>query len=233
MSWFCSWITHLWDRRSKYIYVGLLFGSALARLAFITVCAGVTSLLIFSAVHAGLNGAQAGWPQTDEVQFVGRVLASLLACALMAEVCPRPAKRARWWLRESWSVLGEGRGSSVREEAHARWQGRMFDDQMGIVISLLGEAIRDLSAPNQELSFAGLLTRMTKISRELEPRDERVIEVLVNYLSPLVDDPAGELFIHAIVHGIFRVQLLEGVSAEKQQKLWEQLARASRRIRAA
>jgi hypothetical protein len=230
---FCSRIFNLWETRSKYIYVGLLFGSALVRLAFITVCAGVTSLLTLSAVHAGLNAAQAGWPQADVVQFGGWVLACLLACALTVTTCPRPAKRARWWLREGWSVLGEGRGSALREKARARWHGEMFDEHVGIVIEILGEAIRDLCAPNMELSFAGLLTRMTTISRELEPRDERAVEVLVNYLSPLVDDPAGELFIHAIVHGIFRVELFSNIKAEKQRNIWDRLVKANRNIRAA
>jgi hypothetical protein len=227
---FNIWLDELRDKRSKYIYVGLRFGSALVRLACITACAGVAFLLTFSAVNAGLTAAQAGWPRADVVQFGGLVLASLLACALMAKKCPRAAKRAQWRIYQGRGVLTEWRGHSVTEEARATWHGEIFDDQVGIVIEILGEAIRDLCAPNMELSFAGLLTRMTTISRELDPSDERAVEVLVNYLSPLVDDPAGELFIHAILHGIFRVDLFEGVKAQKQQKIWDRIVKANRNI---
>ncbi len=226
---FCSRIFNLWETRSKYIYAGLLFGSALVRLASIAVCAGVTFLLTFSAVHVGLNAAQAGWPRADVVQLGARVLASVLACALMAKMYPRAAKLARWRIYRGWGVLTEWRWTSVTDEARAKWHGEMFDEQIGVVIEILGEAIRGLSAPNMELSFAGLLMRMTKISRELEPRDEQVIEVLVSYLSHLVDDPAGELFIHAIVHGIFRIDLFEGVLAQQQQELWDQMVKAQNR----
>jgi hypothetical protein len=226
MDRFRDWVS---DTKAKCVYAGLLFGSALAGLATITVCAGVTFLLTFSAVHAGLNAAQAGWPRADVVQLGARVLASVLACALMAKMCPWAARRARWRMYQGWGVLTEWQWTSVTEEACAKWHGEMFDRELSIVIEILGEAIRDLYAPNMELSFAGLLTRMTKISRELEPRDERVIEVLVNYLSHLVDDPAGELFIHAIVHGIFRIDLFEGVLAQQQQELWDRMVKAQNR----
>jgi hypothetical protein len=226
MDRFRDWIS---DTKAKCVYAGLLFSSALVSLASITVCAGVAFLLTFSAVHAGLNAAQAGWPRADVVQLGAHVLASVLACALMAKMCPWAARRARWRMYQGWGVLTEWRWTSVTEEACAKWHGEMFDDQMGIIIEILGEAIRDLCEPNMELSFAGLLTRMTNISRELEPDDERVIEVLVSYLSHLVDDPAGELFIHAIVHGIFRIDLFEGVVAQKQQNIWNQIVEAQNR----